>query len=291
MERALTGHFAPHQFDEATFTCGHKIGAPGTPRARPSGALSSSLESILIPALMDAPGLRTMRHRVPGTPTADVSTLPARELAKQLARADVTDGLARIDELCPRSVTVLRDCIILFEATAAELGDLWRRDECDEFDVALGMFHLQAALRRLCADLQPRTFKLGPAVLIIPEPGETHTLTAALDSESLWHAGWKVHFAFPRNDADVMSLVEQNWFDAVDVSLSDAFTRDHWLPRVTSTIGCIRQNSLNKDVAVVTGGRLFRDMDEDCATRSGADAICASAMVVEQVITRAIRDR
>jgi MerR family transcriptional regulator, light-induced transcriptional regulator len=247
---------------------------------------SRSLEAVLIPALLRAPGLRRQ-----GKTRPLAAALPARELAKQLASPDVTEGLARIDKLCPPSVTMLRDCIVLFEATAAELGDLWQRDECDECDVALGMFHLHAALRRLCADLQPRTFKIGPAVLIIPEPGETHTLTAALDSESLWHAGWKVHFAFPRSDADVISLVEDNWFDAVDVSLSDAFNRGHWLPRLTSTIECIRQTSRNRDVAVVAAGRLFRGLDDDQLTPAGADAVCTSATDVEKIITQVMSDR
>jgi hypothetical protein len=80
-------------------------------------------------------------------------------------------------------------------------------------------------------------------------------------------------------------MVDDTWFDALDLSLSVAFRREHWLPRVTATIAKVRAASRNPGLVVIVGGRAFTEMS-GAAALVGADAGSASAWHVDEVILR-----
>ena len=174
----------------------------------------------------------------------------------------------------------------LLEPTARRLGDLWGADLCSELDVTLGLGQLQRAIRILNEEVMQPTLPKGlflPAVLIVPEPGEAHLLNSVLDADALASAGWDPLTEFPASDEALQDLIAGTWFDALDLSLSPSFRREHWLPRVTQTIALARHASRNPALVVVVGGRIFAE-DAGAGARVGADASRTTAFNTERVI-------
>ena len=210
-----------------------------------------------------------------------------RQLAVKLIAPDSGPAQAMLTRLHDRAGG--RDALLpsIVEPAARALGDLWLDDECSEFDVTIGLTRLQATVRLMEADLLPQAGvgEPPPAVLVVPEPGERHMLGAALDSDVLWHAGWAPHCEFPASDAALQSMVDETWFDALDLSLSLAFRREHWLPRVTATIAKVREASRNPGLVIIVAGRAFNEMT-NAAEMVGADAGTSTAWHVDEVILR-----
>lgn len=250
------------------------------PCLQPS-ALAASVAAVSAPS--DKPG-----SSCPAIPAMEVDPR-ASKLALLLISPDPEDASRFITEISEQVESPRELIADLFEPAARCLGDLWSADRCTEFDVTIGLCHLQSALRRLsyrhvraplrCHD--PNT------VLVVPQPGEMHMLCAAFSSEAFWQAGWDTHFDFPPTDEALQDLVANEWFDALDLSLSAAFRREHWLPRIAKTISGARAASRNPAVLVVIGGRLFAERPE-LGALVGADRSIVATDVVE-VISGALR--
>ncbi len=212
----------------------------------------------------------------------------ARNLAKLLIAADPTASFALVEQLFAASGSMAHFCATLVEPCARVLGDWWGDDQCGEFEVTLGLCRLQAAVCRLSSAIAPAAMpgskKL--AVLVTPQPGEIHSLSAALDAELLWQAGWDTRCEHPATDDALCALLKTTQFDALDLSLSAAFGREHWLPRVAQTIAAARAASLNPALVVVVGGRAVFEQS-DRYTLVGADAGCATSMRIEAVLSAA----
>jgi hypothetical protein len=207
------------------------------------------------------------------------------ELADLLVADDQDAARDLIREVQTRTPGSLLPFATLFEATARRLGDLWSEDTCTEFDVAVSLARIQTASRLLGSAVlrRPVSGAVGPDVLIVPEPGELHGLGAALDSEVMWNAGWQPHCEHPRDDQALETLVAAHWFDVLDVSLSAAFRREHWLPRLQKTIAAARHASRNPALVVVVGGRLFAEHGA-LGAQVGADLASVTAIEVDKAI-------
>ena len=247
---------------------------------RVQSALLGLIEGVVIPQL-------AARHA--GSRNATPAAHPrVGELVRLLIAAHPHAALDLVAQLHARAGAITPLCASLFEPAARSLGDLWQADDCSEFDVSLGLCRLQSSILQL--DLGPAGAALQglPVVLVVSQPGETHTLGAVLDAELLGQAGWDMHREFPATDAALEALVAGTWFDALDLSLSAAFRREHWLPRLAHTIAQARAASRNPALVVVVGGRVFGDAGGSGAS-VGADASCASAVQVEARILQALR--
>jgi methanogenic corrinoid protein MtbC1 len=212
------------------------------------------------------------------------------ELADLLIAADQEAALELIREVQAETAPSLQHYATLFEPAARRLGDLWGEDVCSEFDVAVGLSRIQTAIRLLNADVVRRrtTGTQGPDVLIAPEPGEVHGLGAALDSEVMWGVGWTPHCEYPRDDHALEDLVAASWFDVLDLSLSAAFRREHWLPRLKKTVSAARHASRNPALVVVVGGRLFAE-HLAVGAQVGADAANTTSVHVDRSIMDRLR--
>jgi hypothetical protein len=251
----------------------------------PQDALRAVVEADVLPALVrayrDQPQLRQHFRVNPR----------ALELAHLLVATN-QDAAVRLIELLnsqasdaqPLSATVL-------EPAARFLGELWSEDLCSEIDVTIGLAQMQSTARRLCwAALPLPLLTPTPAVLIAPEPGELHGLGASLDSTALWQAGWTPTCEFPQSDHALSDLLAKSWFDVLDLSLSAAFRREHWLARTAKTIASARGASLNPGIVVVVGGRVFTESD-GAGAEVGADIASRSSVNVDQLILRQLRRR
>jgi methanogenic corrinoid protein MtbC1 len=209
----------------------------------------------------------------------------ASELADLLVESDQQAALELIEELHRAAYWTSPLFGTLFEPAARRLGDLWGEDLCTEFDVTLGLSRLQTAVRLLAAEEEPAVPFDGsqPVVLIVPEPGELHRLGATLDSRVLSIAGWEPHVELPADDKALQDIISASWFDVMDLSLSAAFRRDHWLPRVKETIRLARRASLNPGLMVLVGGRVFVE-EKDALITAGADLASRTALNIDGLI-------
>lgn len=207
----------------------------------------------------------------------------AATLARLLIAPDPGAAIELLDSLHARAGSVAALCATLFEPAARELGDLWQADDCSEFEVTLGLWRLQTAMRRTDAGAMPAASARMPSVLVAPQPGEPHMFGAALDAEMLWRAGWDAQCEQPATDDALQGLLAGTWFDALDLSLSAAFRREHWLPRMATSITLARRASRNPALVVVVGGRVFAE-PAGASPRVGADACSATALQVAPAI-------
>lgn len=246
--------------------------------------LHNVMVSTVIPQLArqhrNATQMTTSRHTV---------THPrARELADLLVDTDSAAALALIQEL-QASDTLLPLYASLFEPAARVLGDLWRQDDCSEFDVTLGLCRLQRAMHLLSPPgIRTLSHLPCPAVLVAPEPGEGHSFVAALDSNVLRQAGWFPHCEYPADDQNLQDLVATTWFDVLDLSLSPAFSRGHRLPDLAGTIVKARYASRNPALMVVVAGRAFAE-NTSTALAVGANLATTSSLGVDRLIIRLLQ--
>jgi hypothetical protein len=112
-------------------------------------------------------------------------------------------------------------------------------------------------------------------------------LNSVLDADVLTNAGWDPLTEFPASDEALQDLIAGTWFDALDLSLSPSFRREHWLPRVTQTIALARHASRNPALVVVVVGRIFSE-DSKAGARVGADASSTGALSTQRIITEGL---
>ncbi|WP_346014374.1 cobalamin B12-binding domain-containing protein [Rubrivivax gelatinosus] len=158
----------------------------------------------------------------------------------------------------------------LVEPAARRMGDLWAVDDCTEAEVTIGLCRLLSELRQLDGCCARVAGHAGRSALVVPQPGESHMLGAALDAESLWQAGWLPQSEYPDSDEALQTLVAARHYDVLCVSLSPSFRRSHRLERLARTIAGARSVSKNPDLVVVVSGRAFHE-ERAAARRVGAD--------------------
>ena len=257
--------------------------ADATAGARLNRRAASLLHHVIVGAVIPRL-LQAADAAEPPPPSARVA-----ELADLLISEDQHAVLQLLREMRGNLVPAGKLTTILLEPAARSLGDLWTEDLCSEADLTLGLCRLQTAIRMLGPDtMGGRIPRLGqPVVLIVPEPGELHRLGAALDSSILEKAGWSPHSEYPENDRALQDMLSGSWFDVLDLSLSVALRREHWLPRVTQTIANARRASQNPALVVVVGGRVFLE-DSGAGLGVGADATSKTSGTLDRSILKSM---
>lgn len=215
-------------------------------------------------------------------------------LASLLIAVDASSAFVFVEAALDLYVSLGSLATDLLEPAARDLGDLWQSDDCSDVDVTLGLMRLQAIAREFGVGAPRLKSWHSPVVLVTPPPGEAHMLGAALDAEMLWQAGWSPQLDFPPSSGALNTLVASTWIDALDLSLSTSFRRDHRLDQLGKTIASARLASLNPQMVVVVSGRVFRDVaqagDSMATGRDvGADGTFGSASQAESAILQALR--
>jgi methanogenic corrinoid protein MtbC1 len=256
-------------------------GAASKLNRRTAAVLKSVILSAVLPKLLG------------GTSTAgQLIGLPASarsgELAELLIHGDHDAALELMRELRGAVRSNGRLYASVLEPAARNLGDLWDEDLCSEFDLTLGLVRLQMAVRLLAPDpYRPAHYhESQPAVLIVPEPGEIHRLGATLDGTVLGDAGWAPDCEFPKDDKALQDIVSGTWYDVLDLSLSAALRREHWLPRLSQTIEDARRASMNPDLVVIVGGRAF--VEKSVCADVGADLASRTSGNVDRTIMKSV---
>lgn len=216
--------------------------------------------------------------------------LQARALAQLLLSEQLNTAQRLIERVLDERNQSLAQTTSLLEATAANIGDMWYADDCEEVEATLAISNLVVILRRIDPDFRAVVAQNSPSVLVTPQPGTGNLLASVLDSEVLWRAGWKPERDFPKSDDELEALLAANWYDALDLSLSDRYSQFEMLPRMKETIRRARAASKNPLIAVITSGRAFHD-EPASAGNVDADASLSSASEAAETITRAVNQK
>ena len=247
-----------------------------------SSTLRQTIERELVPRLLLAhragpfpPAEREALTRHLAAP--DVRAVSGEDLLEFLARVLGTDedsATAHVRSLVARGVAIEAVYVDLLVPTANALGQMWCTDACDFLDVTVGLGRMQRVLRELSADFVANAPPKGDAgrVLLSCMPGEEHTLGLYMVAEFFIRDGWGVSLGAPVSEVDLVHLVRGEWFDVVGFSAA-CETR---LTRLRREIASVRRHSMNRDVRVLVGGRLFVEHPH-LVDRIGADACILDA--------------
>lgn len=237
--------------------------------------LVQTLESEVIPRLVQA-------HRAPadgGTVARPDETPDLRTFARLCFGPDEVPMLDVVRQWRAAGCPVERVFTELIGPTARELGVMWEQDACDFTDVTVGVGRLQQLLRELSpaygAEVQPPAD--GRRLLLLPAPGEQHTLGLSMVGEFFRHAGWEVVGGAVASGVDPVGMVQAEWFDVLGLSAGH-LARVDWLRQC---IADVRVASRNPGIGVLVGGPLFVDHP------GGADGVGADAMVTDGLLAPA----
>ncbi len=258
-------------------------GAAGRPdaAAQTGVILKNLIRTQILPEL-------AVRHGLAPVIPIDLMDARVTELTDLLLASDAAGALELIHEQVDQGPSAVPLYASLLEPAARRLGDLLNHEGCNGLELTIALSRLQSAVRLLGVEsLSPFSHHHGvaePSVLVVPLPGEIHGLGAALDSEAMWQEGWSPQSEFPVNDEALQQIVRGHWFDVLDLSLSTALRREHWLERMAATIGLARRASMNPALIILAGGRVFAE-DGATADTVGADGANKTAStIVEDII-------
>ncbi len=262
-----------------------------TEQAEPSyDLIGEVVASELIPRLLMAhragssdgfEGGRGASASVTSRPEINDSSDVIEEFTQRVLGTDAAAAGEYLDLLHEKGLSAETIFLHVMQPVARRLGDLCNQDVCHDVEVTVGMWRLQSLVRDLSAAFQAEAAPVAStrSVLVATQPGEPHMLGMRLDAEFFWRAGWDVVCEFPATDDELESLVKEQWFDVLDLSLSNAFQRDHRLAAMTSTIQVARSASFNPNLRVIVCGRVFLEHPE-YSLLVGADAGCSTAAKV-----------
>jgi MerR family transcriptional regulator, light-induced transcriptional regulator len=179
-----------------------------------------------------------------------------------------------VRDLLDNGVPFQKILLDLMAPAARELGARWVHDSTSFVEVTLGV----ARMHRILRDFDGVPAHLwshegqGLHALLLPAPGEHHTFGLRLVQEFLLREAWTVTNHPVENLARLGTLVSEEHFDVIGLSLSGETLIDSF----TSAIATIRKKSKNRHVRIIVGGHIFAERPELIRT-CGADAFGADA--------------
>ena len=202
-------------------------------------------------------------------PSRKVTPEHVGEFAELIVQRDASESVEYFEALRIRGASIEVLFQDLLAPVARRLGELWNEDINDFLDVTRGVGHLQQIVNDYSDAFhsEARCPVSNRRALLMPIPGEMHSLGISLVGEHYRRAGWHVWGGPPRNIDEILELVAGQWFDVVGLSVSR-------LPNASTVardISRIRKSSMNKEVIIQIGGNVF-SQNPDLVSAVGADA-------------------
>jgi len=216
--------------------------------------------------LLNLPATAPRRLQRAARPIVTPSTI--LRFAALAIESDLAGAFAVTDLLRDRGVSVETIFHDLLAPAARHLGTLWEDDDCSFTQVTIGVGALHHVLRTLAPSMPGRVAPglAGRTALLVPAPGDQHSLGLAMGREFFSSGGWIVEGGTP-GLADLAPRVRGTWFGIVGFSLGSEVRLD----RLRSAIRIVRDASRNRDVGILVGGLIFLEHPELVA-EVGADA-------------------
>lgn len=255
------------------------------PKARRVALLGQLVAAEILPRLTLARQAAARREREANT--VRVTTLvDTGELVRLLLIPDASAGMAFIEGLLSRGITVEALYTGILPDAARWLGLMWEEDRCDFARVTIAVGRLQQATRLLSPRFRVASVNRADAhsLLLLPVPGEQHTLGLQILAEFFQRAGWRVAGGPKSSGIDAVDLVRRNWFDVIGFSIGS----ERMFATLAKTIRQVRRASRNRRLGVIVGGPLFQQRPE-LAALAGADASAedapAAIMIARDLMT------
>ena len=238
--------------------------------------LARTIETEVIPRLMITAQGRTARANLSAIIGGGPSEEDVDAFAQIILTSNIAAAAAYIEQMRERGLSVEMICVDLMAPTARRLGDYWVADACSFIDVTLGLGRLQHLLHTLSPST-PQVARRSTVrrALLMPTPGEQHTFGLLIVAEFFLRAGWDVWGGPLAAKSDPIAMVRDEWFDVVGLSAS----AEKLVGTLTRQISELRKASLNRNLAVMVGGKLFSDHPEltqevgaDISTGDGREA-------------------
>ncbi len=249
--------------------------------------LTHTLEQNIIPRLLQA-------HPDPDAPLdmAALANRPigqahVRELVRLVLLPEDLSARAFVESLRVRGVPVAMLFSDLIGPASRYLGDLWCEDVSTFSDVTVGVGRLQQILRDIGPAMPARPSPVTPArrILLLPAPGDQHSLGLLMVAEYFRSAGWDVSGG-PQPNLDAAAAVRRDWFDVVGFSLA---VEVH-LPRLGPAIAAVRKASVNPKIGVLVGGPMFLS-HPGLADEVGADAVAVDGALAPEIGEKLVETR
>ncbi len=245
-----------------------------------------TIEADIIPRLV-----RSHRPEPEAPPAPAPVALDETEIGRfvQLVLAPGDGGwMDTIALLRARGLSVEALYLDLLGPAARELGRLWEEDLVMFSDVTVAVGRLHRIMRTLSPAFGSEVDVPadGRRVLLLPAPGEQHTFGLSMVAEFFRRAGWDVVCELDSRSVDPVSLVRNEWFDVIGISVGVAARLD-WLK---SGIAAVRHGSRNRAIGVMLGGPVFA-ADPELPGHLGADATATDARNAPVLAERLLDER
>lgn len=156
---------------------------------------------------------------------------------------------------------------------AGHLGDLCAEDFFNEFEVTIALNRALLFFRKIRLLHSSNHLSQSPKVTVANMPGEQHIISSVIDYEILWQAGINVHLNFSQTDNELLTYINHNKVDVLDLSQSPIHYKVDQLPRLKILVEQIHEFSVNPNIQVMLKGRGFSSMSKQ-QEGIGADIIC-----------------
>ena len=217
--------------------------------------LANAIQNEIIPRLM-------LAHRTPVECEASydseadgISPADVVDFVSVLLKGVEADTIRWIENARRRGGSVAAIYLTLLAPAARHLGDMWTEDLCDFTDVTIGLGELHKILHLLHDghDRNQYPASNGLSVLLMPSPGEQHTLGLTMVADFFQRAGWEVAGGPYAPSDDPAILVRKRRYDAIGFSLATSLGFN----RLKDCITAVRAAAAPSPVCIIVGGPFF----------------------------------
>lgn len=232
--------------------------------------LTRTVEDEVIPRLLMARRPQKIARAASESRHADAEQVA--RLTELVIGATQTEATAFVEAIRDGGASIENLFLELLSPTARRLGAMWEDDTCSFSDVTIGLLRLGNVMRLLsrafAGDYDPK--RAGPSALLAQMPGEQHGFGLAMVVHFFRRAGWNVRQEPVTTSADLIGLVQNNWFGLVGLSVACSDR----IESLAADIRAIRKHSRNRSIGIMVGGPPFIAHPQ-LATMVGADATAA----------------
>jgi len=156
---------------------------------------------------------------------------------------------------------------------AGHLGDLCAEEIFNEFEVTIALNRAFMFFKKIRLLDSSNYLGNSPRVTVANMPGEKHIISSVIDYEILWQAGMNVHLNFSKTDNELLTYINGNQVDVLDLSQSPIHYKVDQLPRLKTLVKQIHEFSANPKIQVMLKGKGFSTISKQ-QEGIGADIIC-----------------
>lgn len=209
-------------FEDLSEVCFAPFGRSAPARVRPSRRTRGSAPSLEQIVETDI-GPRLFQFHHESVAISPPDSTPTREDVERLAAlvigTDEAATAAHFEKVCAQNHSYSTLLAYFVAPAARRLGELWKEDVCDFFEVTIGVGRLQAFMDRLATPEPLSGADARRKVLLIALPGETHLLGVRILAKVLEAAGWDVTLEEQLPAEHNARTAASEWFGVVGVTV------------------------------------------------------------------------